>query len=256
VFPNFIPIISANTTNFQEGCFTMSSLASDLFSPPKPRSVHPETLSKNPKTVANRKAIRSKSGLRIAYFRADSAFRAAKSRSLKALHRNANWSSWDDKQKQKAESDMIKKLEKKRNERKRKAEIALYAKWAKEEAQDDEAVSDVPKAKKSRGMTKEKEDESVQESDADESMESEDDESEDDESEDDESMESEDDEWVTESDDGWGTELDDAGLIKSLTEVKKAAGKSFFTMMTQLEAKAEASSAALAEALHSADQEE
>jgi len=234
----------------------MSSLASDLFSPPKPRSVHPETLSKNPKTVANRKAIRSKSGLRIAYFRADSAFRAAKSRSLKALHRNANWSSWDDKQKQKAESDMIKKLEKKRNERKRKAEIALYAKWAKEEAQDDEAVSDVPKAKKSRGMTKEKEDESVQESDADESMESEDDESEDDESEDDESMESEDDEWVTESDDGWGTELDDAGLIKSLTEVKKAAGKSFFTMMTQLEAKAEASSAALAEALHSADQEE
>ena len=216
----------------------MSSLASDLFSPPKPRSVHPETLSKNPKTVANRKAIRSKSGLRIAYFRADSAFRAAKSRSLKALHRNANWSSWDDKQKQKAESDMIKKLEKKRNERKRKAEIALYAKWAKEEAQDDEAVSDVPKAKKSRGMTKEKEDESVQESDADESM------------------ESEDDEWVTESDDGWVTESDDAGLIKSLTEVKKAAGKSFFTMMTQLEAKAEASSAALAEALHSADQEE
>ena len=239
----------------------MSSLASDLFSPPKPRSVHPETLSKNPKTVANREAIRSKSGLRIAYFRADSAFRAAKSRSLKALHRNANWSSWDDKQKQKAESDMIKKLEKKRDERKRKAEIALYAKWAKEEAQDDEAVSDVPKAKKSRGMTKEKEDESVQESDADESMESEDDESEDDESEDDESeddesMESEDDEWVTESDDGWGTELDDAVLIKSLTDVKKAAGKSFFTMMKQLEAKAEASSAALAEALHSADQEE
>ena len=224
----------------------MSSLASDLFSPPKPRSVHPETLSKNPKTVANRKAIRSKSGLRIAYFRADSAFRAAKSRSLKALHRNANWSSWDDKQKQKAESDMIKKLEKKRNERKRKAEIALYAKWAKEEAQDDEAVSDVPKAKKSRGMTKEKEDESVQESDADESMESEDD----------EWVTESDDGWVTESDDGWGTELDDAGLIKSLTEVKKAAGKSFFTMMTQLEAKAEASSAALAEALHSADQEE
>ena len=224
----------------------MSSLASDLFSPPKPRSVHPESLSKNPKTVANREAIRSKSGLRIAYFRADSAFRAAKSRSLKALHRNANWSSWDDKQKQKAESDMIKKLEKKRDERKRKAEIALYAKWAKEEAQDDEAVSDVPKAKKSRGMTKEKEDESVQESDADESMESEDD----------ESMESEDDEWVTESDDGWGTELDDAVLIKSLTDVKKAAGKSFFTMMKQLEAKAEASSAALAEALHSADQEE
>ena len=216
----------------------MSSLASDLFSPSKPRSVHPESLSKNPKTVANREALRSKSGLRIAYFRADSAFRAAKSRSLKALHRNANWSSWDDKQKQKAESDMIKKLEKKRDERKRKAEIALYAKWAKEEAQDDEAVSDVPKAKKSRGMTKEKEDESVQESDADESM------------------ESEDDEWVTESDDGWGTELDDAVLIKSLTDVKKAAGKSFFTMMKQLEAKAEASSAALAEALHSADQEE
>jgi hypothetical protein len=238
VFPNFIPIISANMTNFQEGCFTMSSLASDPFSPPKPRSVHPETLSKNPKTVANHEAIRSKSGLRIAYFRADSAFRAAKSRSLKALHHNANWSSWDDKQKQKAESDMIKKLEKKRDERKRKAEIALYAKWAKEEAQDDEAVSDVPKAKKSRRMTKEKEDESVQESDADESM------------------ESEDDEWVTESDDGWGTELDDAVLIKSLSDVKKAAGKSFFTMMTQLEAKAEASSAALAEALHSADQEE
>ena len=69
-------------------------------------------------------------------------------------------------------------------------------------------------------------------------------------------MESEDDEWVTESDDGWGTELDDAVLIKSLTDVKKAAGKSFFTMMKQLEAKAEASSAALAEALHSADQEE
>jgi len=249
----------------------MSSLASDPFSPPKPRSVHPETLSKNPKTVANREAIRSKSGLRIVYFRADSAFRAAKSRSLKALHRNANWSSWNDKQKQKVESDMIKKLEKKRDERKRKAEIALYAKWAKEEAQDDEAVSDVPKAKKSRRMTKEKEDESVQESDADESMESEDDESEDDESEDDESeddeseddeseddesMESKDDEWVTESDDGWGIELDDAVLIKSLSDVKKAADKSFFTMMTQLEAKAEALSAALAEVLHSADQEE
>jgi len=244
----------------------MSSFASDPFSPPKPRSVHPETLSKNPKTVANREAIRSKSGLRIAYFRADSAFRAAKSRSLKALHCNANWSSWNDKQKQEAESDMIKKLEKKRDERKRKAEIALYAKWAKEEAQDDEAVSNVPKAKKSRRMMKEKEDESVQESDTDESMESEDDESEDDESEDDESeddeseddesMESEDDEWVTESDDGWGTELDDAVLIKSLSDVKKAADKSFFTMMTQLEAKAEALSAALAEVLHSADQEE
>jgi len=143
----------------------MSPLASDPFSQLKPCSDRPKTLSENPKTVANRKAIHSNGGLRIAYFRADSAFRAAKSRSLKALHCNANWSFWDDKQKQKAESDMIKKLEKKHDERKRKAEIALYAKWAKEELPDDEAVSDVPKAKKSRRVTKEKEDESVQESD-------------------------------------------------------------------------------------------
>ena len=87
-------------------------------------------------------------------------------------------------------------------------------------------------------MTKEKEDESVQESDADESM------------------ESEDDGLMTESDDGWASESDDVALVKSLSEVKKAAGKSFFTMMTRLEAKAEEKSAALTEALRSADKEE
>ena len=72
----------------------------------------------------------------------------------------------------------------------------------------------------------------------------------------DESMESEDDEWMTESYDGWASESDDVALVKSLSDVMKAAGKSFFTMMTRLEAKAEEKSAALTEALRSADKEE
>jgi hypothetical protein len=114
----------------------MSPPVSDPFSPPRARS---ETKSKNPKTIANRKSIHSKDGLEIAEFRADASFRANKCRKLQALHRHPQWASWSDKKKKAEESKVVEELEAKREERKRKAEIAYNVKW---ELGDSEELSD------------------------------------------------------------------------------------------------------------------
>lgn len=88
-------------------------------------------MSDNPKTMANRKNIQSKAGLDISDYRADAAFRASKSRKLQALRRDPRWASWSDEQKQTMENDIIRQLEVKRDERKRKAEISLIVNWEK-----------------------------------------------------------------------------------------------------------------------------
>jgi len=110
----------------------MSQRAPDPFSPPKSRR---ETMSDNPKTMANRKAIQSKAGLDISDYRADAAFRASKSRKLQALRRDPQWTSWSQEKKQAMEEDIIRQLEVKRDERKRKAEISLIVDWEKSEPQ-------------------------------------------------------------------------------------------------------------------------
>ena len=245
----------------------MSPLASDPFSPPRAR----ETKSNNPKTIANRKAIHSKAGLDIADHRADAAFRSAKSRKLNALHRTPQWASWSEEKKETVEADIIRELEKKRDDRKRKAEVALFLKWEKEgvkQAGEDsnESMSDAEKNEEEE----EEEEEGVHLNESEGTSKR--------------VLRSatnieevtlgveasrvdfrrkgnkrrrvtlKQKQKVLEEDDGWSTESDDS-LSTSLLEAMKKGAKKFYEEMSRLEVKAEASSAELAEALAGANQE-
>jgi hypothetical protein len=92
-------------------------------------------MSDNPKTIANHKSIQSKVGLDISDYRADAAFCASKSHKLQALPRDPQWASWSEEKKQAMERNIIRQLEVKRDERKRKAEISLIVDWEKSETQ-------------------------------------------------------------------------------------------------------------------------
>jgi hypothetical protein len=89
--------------------------------------------STNPKTIANRRAIHAKADIEMAEHRANCAFRANKCRRLKALRRHPQWSSWSDTERKREENRIIRELEAKREDRKRRAEIALLVKWEKGE---------------------------------------------------------------------------------------------------------------------------
>ncbi len=91
----------------------MSFIASYAFSSPIP---HPAMFN-NPKTIVNRRAIHVKVGLDIAEHGADFVFCANICCKLQALHRNAQWSSWNDEKKE-CEEKIIRELEVKRDERK------------------------------------------------------------------------------------------------------------------------------------------
>jgi hypothetical protein len=79
--------------------------------------------SDNPKTVRNRMNETGKAGLDAAFLRADTAFRTAKCRNLAKLHNGPNWSAMSPRQKAAAEATIVKKLEAKRDKRKREHEL-------------------------------------------------------------------------------------------------------------------------------------
>jgi hypothetical protein len=79
--------------------------------------------SDNPKTVRNRMNEAGKAGLDAAFLRADTAFRTAKCRNLAKLHNGPNWSAMSPRQKAAAEATIVKKLEAKRDKRKREHEL-------------------------------------------------------------------------------------------------------------------------------------
>ena len=235
----------------------MCPLASDPFSPPRAR----DAKSKNPKTVANRKAYQSKTGLDIAEHRADVAFRSSKSRKLSALHRLPQWASWSEEKKEKAEADIIRDLEKKGDDRKRQAEVALFLKWEKEGVEptgehSSKSISDMRKNEESNEEKEEREEEEE--------------EREEEEEEDEEEEEHElyhirrkgnkrrrvtlkPKPTVLEEDDGWSTDSD-GSIATALAEVLTRRAKLFFEQMSSLEVKAEESAAELAEAMAGANQ--
>jgi hypothetical protein len=113
----------------------------DSLSPSKTRKL---TKSDHPKTVANRKLIEAKTGLEKVEYRVNTAFRVAKSRELKKLHSAPGWERKSAFDKQLAESRVVTKLARIRDERIRAAEIESLVKHEQGDSDDeDELMEDM-----------------------------------------------------------------------------------------------------------------
>ena len=122
----------------------------DPLSPSKARKI---AKSDHPKTVANRRSVESKVGLDRMELRADGAFRTAKSRILKKLHRSVGWEQKSTAEKQQAEDRAIAELEVTRSQRKRAAEIQFMMMHERGEVDEfDEPMDEVEHADESENM--------------------------------------------------------------------------------------------------------
>jgi hypothetical protein len=74
------------------------------FKPPTPRKT---IVSSHPKTVNNRKLIANQSGIQLARFRAQTAYRTAKCRKLKALRASQRWARLTESERSKAEEELF-----------------------------------------------------------------------------------------------------------------------------------------------------
>src|SRR5579859_7352562 len=102
----------------------------DSFSPIENCS---ESKSTHPKTTINCIHIQAKEGLDLADHRANAVFHAAKCRQIKRFHRHPQWASWSDSKKKSMENAIIRKLEERRDRKKRENEIEFWIKWEKGE---------------------------------------------------------------------------------------------------------------------------
>ena len=109
---------STSTTNNRKKN-TMPRSAENPFSPPK---VRPNVQSNNRKAILNRNTARAKRGLEISDHRDDGAYRSKKYRALKKLRTSTGWVDMAIEEREKAEHELVSKLEKEREEKKRKHE--------------------------------------------------------------------------------------------------------------------------------------
>ena len=84
----------------------------------KPRQQKPTQHSDHPKTTKNRENETAKRGIDIAIARADTAFRVAKSRGLAKLHKSPDWTKLDSAGRQRAERQILRRLEADRDKKK------------------------------------------------------------------------------------------------------------------------------------------
>jgi hypothetical protein len=109
----------------------------------KPRQSSSREHSANLKTIQNRKTEMLKRGVEVALLRADTAFRTAKSRGLAKLRESPQWVTMNERERQDAENDIIKRLELRRDDKKRKVELEWRYKVEEGLVDEDEEMEEV-----------------------------------------------------------------------------------------------------------------
>jgi hypothetical protein len=104
------------------------------FAAPKSRNLK----SKNPRTVQNREYRLAKRGIELSELHDDSAFRTSKSRALKKLRTSDRWVKMSHTEQEKAEEEVVRQLEEKRDAKKRTHEKEWFRKVENDEIHSDE----------------------------------------------------------------------------------------------------------------------
>ena len=100
-------------------------------------------MSSNPRTVANRRNLHTKSGLALSDHRDDVAFRTNKTRALRKLHKSKKWKDLTSQEQLAEEQKVVSRLEKEREEKK----VQHMVEWeAFETAQKETAIEQCPDA--------------------------------------------------------------------------------------------------------------
>jgi len=104
------------------------------FAAPKSRNLK----SNHPRTIQNREYRLAKRGIELSELRDDGAFRTSKSRALKKLRTSDGWVDMSTAEQRKAEEEVVRQLEEKRDARKRAHEIEWFHKVENDEIASDE----------------------------------------------------------------------------------------------------------------------
>jgi ribonuclease D len=174
------------------------------FATPKSRNLK----SSHPRTIQNREYRLAKRGIELSELRDDGAFRTSKSRALKKLRTSDSWVDMSAAEQRKAEEEVVRQLEEKRDAKKRAHEMEWFHKVENDEIASDEDDKGVETKEVEEG-------EEGEEGDAGEK-----------------------DEWLTEDDEDSESEKwkgDSMEFVNSIIEVQRKSGYAFIKGLRKAE---------------------